>query len=323
MKIFSKLEYILIFIISAILITGCESLVNDLDASKIPEVSSKLVVESFIGTSEDSIYVTVTESSPLFGVVNNEIKYIQNANVELSDGTNSTQIPWNKDTKRYSLASQNFTITPGQTYYLTVSDESRKVTANCTVPPIKAAILEFKIDSNEAQNRNDSSMVIQISWQDIQNTTNYYAVRGYGLIKTSTQSWDYTNGQLVHTNQEYKTPLKLGRNNDDFILQNDINLDGSILIAPTLRFFFPKNTFQSFTSPAGVAYTYYIVSEVVKTHIEILNVDENYYKYHRTLGQDNNNGNPFVEPTLTFTNIKGGLGCFGAYNATIEEISNK
>ncbi|WP_310590718.1 DUF4249 family protein [Dyadobacter sp. CY347] len=30
-----------------------------------------------------------------------------------------------------------------------------------------------------------------------------------------------------------------------------------------------------------------------------------------------NNDDPFVEPAMIYTNIKGGLGCFGGYNTAL------
>jgi hypothetical protein len=46
----------------------------------------------------------------------------------------------------------------------------------------------------------------------------------------------------------------------------------------------------------------------------VYNADVNYFKYHRSLQQRLDTENPFTEPSIIYTNIKGGLGCFGAYN---------
>lgn len=50
--------------------------------------------------------------------------------------------------------------------------------------------------------------------------------------------------------------------------------------------------------------------------MEVSNSDENYYKYHRSL-ETSGNDNPFTEPSLVYTNINNGLGCFAAYNTAV------
>jgi hypothetical protein len=48
--------------------------------------------------------------------------------------------------------------------------------------------------------------------------------------------------------------------------------------------------------------------------MELYNADEHYYRYHRSLTERHDYTNPFTEPYLIYSNIEGGLGCFGAYN---------
>ncbi len=324
MKLHYKNRLFYFIIIIAVAITGCESLVNDLDESELPHISSKLVVESFIGPSEDSINVIVTESSPLFGEVNFETKIVQNATVTLSNDTKSVQIPWNGDTRKYTLSSKNFTISPGKTYYLTVTDPTRKVTANCTVPLVAATFNEIIISSENKSDefRYDSTMVVKISWNDIPNQTNYYSIRGYAITRITEPRFDFNTNDVKIAYYENVVTLSTNNYNSFIHLQNDINLDGSILKAPDLNIRLQKNDLRKDPLPNGQIQTYYTNPKLIKTHIEILNLEENYYKYHRSHGRGYDNDNPFVEPTLTFTNIEGGLGCFGAYNATVAEIEN-
>lgn len=49
--------------------------------------------------------------------------------------------------------------------------------------------------------------------------------------------------------------------------------------------------------------------------MEVYNTDEHYFKYHRSVQTRGDSDNPFVEPSLIYTNVEGGLGCFGAYNS--------
>jgi hypothetical protein len=63
-------------------------------------------------------------------------------------------------------------------------------------------------------------------------------------------------------------------------------------------------------------YLNYITEGIVNNFdVYLLNTDVHYYKYH--LSRLNDKGNdPFSEPNIVYSNIEGGLGCFGAYSKT-------
>lgn len=328
MKTLLSLKYLLFLFI---ILSSCETLVNDLRDDKLPKTSSKLVVESFISPQSDSIQVTVTESSPLFGPVPvwTEINFIENANVQISNGPTTIVIPFNPHTKRYIISTEKFKILAGETYFLTVSDAKRTVTSQCTVPKDQAEFNYFEIspqfnDGYDNNNyREDSSLVVEVGWKDIVGQANYYSVRGYGeYTATRSQLVPETSNIVIVRDNQQSFLYRVEGSRHNFLLSNDINLEGKDLKAPKLKFYMQKNKQQSILDINGKVTLFDTNPVYVKTHIELLNTDFNYYKYHKTLDQGNNDGNPFVEPTLTFTNIKGGLGCFGAFNATIKEFKN-
>ena len=48
---------------------------------------------------------------------------------------------------------------------------------------------------------------------------------------------------------------------------------------------------------------------------DLLHLNADYYRYHQALQrQQEVESNPFAEPVPIPTNIRGGLGCFGAYS---------
>jgi hypothetical protein len=55
-------------------------------------------------------------------------------------------------------------------------------------------------------------------------------------------------------------------------------------------------------------------------HIYILNTSEDYYRYKRSL-KNLNFGDPFAEPTLVYSNVVNGLGCFGSYTGSSVFVS--
>ncbi|MCC6721300.1 MAG: DUF4249 domain-containing protein [Bacteroidia bacterium] len=58
---------------------------------------------------------------------------------------------------------------------------------------------------------------------------------------------------------------------------------------------------------------YSFSNEPIYVKAYIINSDYNYFQYHKTLQNAQNSFGIFSEPNIIFSNIKGGLGCFGAY----------
>ncbi len=67
-------------------------------------------------------------------------------------------------------------------------------------------------------------------------------------------------------------------------------------------------------------FSFYFGSNSQKVKAWILNCDYNYFQYHKTLIAAENNYGIFSEPSLIFSNVEGGLGCFGAYNSYEVEV---
>jgi Domain of unknown function (DUF4249) len=59
---------------------------------------------------------------------------------------------------------------------------------------------------------------------------------------------------------------------------------------------------------------------ILKSYVKFLHVDKNYYLYHESVQRNDNNGNPFAEPSLVFTNISNGYGCFGSFSTIDKDI---
>jgi len=57
-----------------------------------------------------------------------------------------------------------------------------------------------------------------------------------------------------------------------------------------------------------------------KANAWIINGDYNYYMYHKTLQGAQRNFGLFSEPSIVYSNIEGGIGCFGAYNSYGVEV---
>ncbi|MET7254483.1 DUF4249 domain-containing protein [Dyadobacter fermentans] len=304
----------IIFLIVTLFLAACESLVTDVDKGDLPQVESKLVVQCFISPQSARINVVVTESVPLFAEPDLKGGVIPNAVVKLSDGTRETVIPFDTANQLYSADKSALAILPGKTYFLSVVNGIRSVNATCTVPAIAVVPATYKIDTSYSGSisARDTLLTVKYNWNDIPGQTNYYRVRAALDLEYSIPEELSNSGQF----KEKRVRNRFNFNWDDTIGRNDfrsdVNLDGTEFSSPIGRVNLPDPL--SYTSN-GAVYTSYPKSKIISITMEVYNTDEHYFKYHRSVQTRGDSDNPFVEPSLIYTNVEGGLGCFGAYNS--------
>lgn len=308
-------RYILLLFLTLFL-AACESLVTDVDQGDLPQVESKLVVQSFISPQAARINVVVTESVPLFAEPDLKGGVIPNAIVRLSDGAREIVIPFDTTNQLYSVDKGALPILPGKTYNLSVTNGIRSVKATCTVPAIAVVPSTYKIDTSYSGSSygQDTSLTVKFAWKDLVGQTNYYRVRAsldleYSLPEELSSVPGQFTEKRVRNRFNFNWDDTIGRN--DF--QSDANLDGADFDTPIGRVKLPRPL--SYSSSNGTVYTSYPKSKIVSVTMEVYNTDEHYFKYHRSVQTRGDSDNPFVEPSLIYTNIEGGLGCFGSYNS--------
>ncbi len=317
-----KQIYILGILFMNIVFLSCETVVSDY--SNLPQPVEKLVVHSFISPQDTVLYVKVTASSPVFGVykgggfgfsVNGKDTVffkgdaIENAKVLLSSGTNSVSLSYLKKEAVYAIDAKKFKIDAGKTYNLRVEANGKVAESSCTIPLDIIKIKKYSIDSTrnptEFGRPAYKSLNVNFEWEDLKGKTNLYFVKAniYAdfLIPTS------TDGKQVNYKKQ-KQFYQAFWNTEDF--QNDTSVDGTTftvrgaidLRTPTLNL-------------SGKLYESRLVIGKIPVRMDLLNIDENYYKYHLAIRRNRaEDQNPFVEPTPMYSNMKGGLGCFGASN---------
>ena len=297
-----------------LMLAACESMVTDIPEAKLPKSESKLVVNSVTSPQLPYINVIVTESIPLFTKTDATGDRIENATVRISDGVQEATIPFDAKNKLYSLPQSKFPISASKTYALFVSDGKRTVTAKCTVPKQTPVIKSYEIDTLVTSYAlyQDTAVTLKMMWQDIPKDTNYYRTNAVMdidyTIPVSSDKQDFIE-KRISDKFEFNWNWELGRN--EFISDNQ--LDGSLFTSATGRSSLPHA--QEKTHSNGKKVTVYPKTKITALTMEIYSVDKHYYKYHRSQAIRDNSDSPFTEPTLIYTNIIGGLGCFGAYNA--------
>jgi hypothetical protein len=304
----------IIFLFLTLSLTACESLVTDVDKGNLPQVESKLVVQCFISPQAARINVVVTESIPLFAEPDLKGGVIPNAIVKLSDGSRKIVIPFDTTNQLYSIDKSALSILPGKTYFLSVTSGVRSVNATCTVPGNAVVPKTYEIDTSYSGSisARDTSLTVKFTWNDLAGQTNYYRVRASLDLEYSVPE-ELSAGQFkekrVRNRFNFNWDDAIGRN--DF--RNDVNLDGADFNSPIGRVNLPDPL--SYSSSDGTVYISYPKSKIISVTMEVYNADEHYFKYHRSVQTRGDSDNPFVEPSLIYTNVEGGLGCFGSYNS--------
>jgi hypothetical protein len=258
----------------AILLASC---VKEVTNITLPSSTPKLVVGCFISPQDSGITVTLTRSLPIFDPnhqSNPDNDPIPDASVVISNGINSHPIPYNYKTRQYELPANQFPILSGQAYSLAVSTPNREsVSATCTVPASNLTSLD--VDFTDTISYLKKCVV---KWKDIPNQPNYY--RAFGEIEFIN---NISNMRDTNYNSLY------GRN----ILFSDYEKDGQELSC-------------KLEGQQGWG-------KVISYNFRVLHVDKEYYNYLNSLLHYNSSNDPFSEPSPVYTNIKGGLGVFAAY----------
>jgi len=306
----SKIYFLMLFCF--VLLSSCESMLSDLDEDKLPKIDSKLVVECYISPQSDEIKVIVTEPQRLFGPANFEPIYIKNASVIISGEAGQITIPYKDSLNNYVIKASEFKIEAGKKYSLLVSDGKRTVKASCRVPGSAAVVKNYTIQPmKEPRYPGDSSVNVKMSWEDIKGEPNYYALRGYAEIEQKDLAFTSAVEEVKIT--AHRTKRVFNFDYEDF-LYTDTNIDGVTFNSPVYNVSLYQGSIR-YTDKEGKPQTAPTDPILKEVYFEILNMDENYFKFCKTISNNRNSDNPFVEPALIYTNIVGGLGCFGAYNA--------
>lgn len=267
-----------IFILAFFLMATLATLVGcqkEVTNIKLPETNPKLVVGCFISPQDTIIALTLTRSNPVFGSGHNTANNlpVTDASVTISNGTNSVILLYNSVNEQYEVKTSTFPITTAQTYFLTISTPKGETVSASCTVP-SSNLTSLMVNFVDTIS---SQKVLNVKWQDIPNQVNYYRLFGQ-MIKVHPFAHDTIYKDMFADNS----------------LQNDNEKDGR----------------EMSTMMSGG----YVVFEYLNKGYDIylLNIDVEYYKYQHSL--DNYSyDNPFSEPSPLYTNIKGGLGIFGAY----------
>lgn len=262
---------------SLFLFSSCEKEVK----LNLPETKSLPVMYSYISPLDSLIRLRLFYSSPLYS--SNEIDImasVPGGDVRISSTQGNAQLIFNSATGYYELPTATYPVIPGHMYRMTVITANGDVaTAETQVPFTTVPINKVSVQTiPEAYQTSDR---IEASFTDEPGVVNYYRLSAVHL---------YTYGGTD----------TLKENTGISMLYSDINHDGKEA--------FLAERFYKFSSGNNYSSESYDVF--------LYNCSQPYYNFYNSL-KNYSGDNPFAEPTLIYTNVTGGLGCFGAYTRSV------
>ncbi len=298
MKAFSVLSALLL----VFGLTSCVKQSDDITITSDP----KLIVECYLNPTDTEITAIVNENRPITGEGSGSRSIsnpVLDATVLLSDGNREVKLTNNKNST-YKIQAKDFMLVAGRTYTLKVTAPGLPATeATCTIPKMIRTL--DATDSDLSYELADASTYNvyrkrSLSWTNTEaNKTNYYMVgSGEGTnVKIKTLAGDSTCVRL--------------KNAAVIAFLDDSKTTDQHFTTGTLHFLLGKSTSKTdpkITSPAPM-YSF------------VYHVDRNYYEFFRTVKLQREVGdNPFAEAVPVYSNIKNGLGVFGAYVVQVKNL---
>lgn len=242
---------------------------------KLPEVKPMPVIFCYLSPSDTIIILNLSMSQPLFEKQNqSNYESVKDAKVILYSAQGNISLIYNSTYDNYRASTTSYPIIAGRTYKLVVTLNNGDVAEAETTVPDKSMQILSASVQTITTNNNEFQR-FKISFQDDVGQTNYYRVAMATIQSYVPNDTTYSETGIRNT-------------------YTDANKNGQ-LMEVSFDSYFPSNY-------GSAAYMIYL-----------LNTDKDYYLLHNSL-RNYQEGNPFAEPSLVYTNIKGGLGVFASSN---------
>ncbi|MBO0935475.1 DUF4249 domain-containing protein [Fibrella sp. HMF5335] len=308
----------LFYLLPVLLITACTNLKTEVNPSMLNDQSEKIVVNSYISPQDTLLKVKVSRSKPaVSGAAVVPPFNVNNATVSLSDGSRSILFTYNNTAEYYQAKATLLPIQTGKTYTLTVtSADGKQVTAQSTVPnqvPISSISLDSTISSTSTEWQ--KSFRVHFTWQDPTAETNYYMYCGY--FAWNSKIAPTANGKVKSTVPAVAPLPFITQATTDNLICDNLQQGGAL---STQSADVVTLTINKQEANAAEAIKHLSVGKSLpgaRLTLRLANTDAFFYTYtSAVLRQKQAGTNPFAEPVPIPTNVKGGLGCFAAYNRT-------
>jgi hypothetical protein len=243
---------------------------------ELPQTPPMMAVFGFVEEGKD-VTIKLEEVVPIFGKTKRDPVPVSGASVVITEGTNSYTLTEGQGPNGTYSFFGFFQGEAGKTYTLEVKKAGfPDLKASCRVPDyLPNSVTHTYVAVPDPDGYTDSVRRIGYRWMDRQGTTDYYrftAVANFnGLQEAYVQFLDQNMPDESKDGEEIYTGL---------------------------------GTFWQYSTGNPTA--------SLEVSFELMVLDVHAFKYMRTFDAAYyNEGNPFAEPVIMYTNVEGGIGVFG------------
>jgi hypothetical protein len=260
----------------------CFSCERDADIP-LPKTDPKLGLFCFLSPGQP-IEAVLVRVNPLFGSSGaGTPTYILDAIVKITDGTDTSELKPQAGDNYYKQVIPNMAITAGRIYKIWAEAPGLPaVSASCTVPDQKAG--SMSVNHYGSVQNGDSTFHLSMIWNDLPGRENFYRIFAENIDSL------FGGGRTSDVYSFY-TRYYTDFASDGQVLQSGIGT-------------YDRN-------PSGVESRWILAN--------LITCETHYYRYHLSI-ETNENGNPLLGPSSLYSNVNGGVGCFGAYLQHTDKI---
>jgi hypothetical protein len=241
----------------------------------IPNSKPELVTACFVGANEDSIRLKLSWSSPIYYSSQTNLEDEGNASVVLSKGNTTYTMKWDSTTSTY--IATNTLFKKGDEVKLEIAYQSDKITSSCVIPSKPQFDMEYKGIIEVLQEDYVENQIVYKFTNNNTDANNFYRILFLGYYHSVQSNTTYSQNMYVKEGELFS--FAAGESSDLHLYYG--NYEGS--------------------------------DEIDSIKYYIIRCSSDYYKYHSSVynyvGDDF-----FVEPSIIFNNVEGGLGIFSSYN---------
>lgn len=247
---------------------------------KMPPAEKKIVVQCFISADDEIIKAMVTWSKPVLGTTVNAEPEVIMDAKVVIDGGGK------KETMKWDAVLKLYQL---DSSFFNI-EAGKAYTLSVTLPNGKNVSASCAVPAS----KNTS---LSLTRRDT-------VPKDFGSLEI-TCTFNYMDHDGLHTNYYRLAGQAIYSNpGDGPSVNGDFKKDTELISSNTYKVMYSENSFNK--------------PEKVKAWI--INCDLNYFEYHKTLQGAQYNMGLFSEPSIVYSNVNGGLGCFGAYSSFEIEV---
>lgn len=294
-----------LLIIIGLLTQSCINESDFISPSPLPEIPVQLVLQADLCPQNDTHWVEVSFSKPLFKPTNFDWEYPTRATINIieENGKTSPNLTFEPRFNKYYVLASDYPISSGKKYTVKASAVLSRVLyrneGSTIIPTLKPSDLRAEIDTFPFNNLEDRYKA-RLIWTDPGQSEDYFAYKAwykqFNEFPNDPTSYEFWEEVYFKDDVRYWNDSRL--NGKEIRIQ-----DGELPLRP----FFPDLTIE----PTVIAF-----------RAMLFYGNKDWYRYQTT--RDNNyTDDPFSNAILSYSNTANGYGVVCGYNKVIMDYEFK